>query len=624
MAINLLPEEIVNQIAAGEVIENPSAVIKELVENSIDAKSTQIDIEIENSGLKKITVKDNGCGISKEDLLKAPLRHATSKIQNFNDLYSINTMGFRGEALASIFSVSKAKIISQNEKENKAWEISSDNINSVKESARETGTTIITEELFYNTPARKKYLKSDNLELKAILDIVNRFQIYYNNIKFTLKHNSKILINKPIFKTKEENLYYTLGKELIGNLLEINYQNKGICIKGFIGKPSNITYSFRKNQHLYVNSRYVKSKLIRDAIYEGFGTNLMEGRHPFFVLEIEIDPEIIDVNVHPTKIEIKFENELEIYESVRKAIKEIFERTETFKPFETTKQETDSTLDKQINNLIPNTITSQKKEKTYYTKDIQKDLEIKKNINNTKQENYDFQNNFKEENKINEIKEPYEKTINENNEITANTNHYGPLYEILKDYRILGQINKTFIILETPKEMIIVDQHVAEEKFFFETFKEQIENKQSKKQTLLKPEIIELNQQEKLLYDENKELIENLGFTTEEFGPNEIIIRAVPITIQKETLNPKVLKDIIHEITIDKKFKILEEEKIEKLASMSCKRSIKAGHEMTTSEIHKTIENLKKLKEPFNCPHGRPILLKWNFTELEKKFKRIV
>lgn len=619
MTINILSEEIINQIAAGEVIENPSGVIKELIENSIDAKATNIEIELEDFGLKKILVKDNGIGISKKDLIKAPLRHATSKIQKFDDLYNIKTMGFRGEALASIFSISNAKIISKQEGIDQSYEISSENISKIKPSACQTGTTVIVENLFYNTPARKKYLKSNNLELKQILDVLIRYTILYPNIKFSLKHNSKILVNKPFFKTKEENIYYILGKDLKDNLLYLEDKIEGIYINGFIGKPSNITYPIRKNQYIYVNNRYVKSKLIRDAIYAGFSTNLMENRHPFFIIEIKIDPEVIDVNVHPTKIEIKFENELQIYEFVRKSIQNLFLKNETFKPFEQIeKKERDTDLSFQIKNLSNS--FSRKidpiQTKSYFSKEVQKAL-------NLSEENQDY---LKKEIEI-------ETTVKKGIEIEKEENKklkeiekdevYGPLYEILKDYKIIGQLNKTYIIIEIPEKMIIIDQHAAEEKFNYEMFKNQLENKVST-QILLKSDIINLTNQEMLLYEENVDLLEKLGFKTEIFGKNSIKVSQVPINLRKNTIDPQVIKYILEEITVDKKFKTLENEKIEKLASISCRKSIKAGFEMTIPQMHNLIEQLKRLKEPFNCPHGRPILLEFKFKDLEKKFKRIV
>ena len=610
MKIVQLPEKIVNQIAAGEIIENPSGIVKELVENSIDAGADEIEIELINSGKDKIVIRDNGEGIRKEDLLIAPRRHATSKIKNFDDLYSIKTMGFRGEALASIFSVSNAKIKTKHNKEEFSYEITSKNIDEVNKSSVSKGTIVEVEDLFYNTPARKKYLKSDNLELKNILDIIKNFEIVNYNKKITLKHNSKILVSKPKFQSPEDNLYYVLGKDLKGNLFEFENEMQGMKLYGFIANPSNITYSSPKNQFMFVNKRFIKSKLIKDAIYQGFSTNLMEGRNPFFVLMLEIDPEIIDVNIHPTKIQIKFENEKEIYEFVRDTINKVFEKQEIFKPFETeSKKESDKKLFEQETQRINKSQINSEENSKYYSRDIQKDLtqRVGNNSNKIDEEDIDL------------IGDSWKSEQDEKEEI-----EYGPLYETLKDYRIVGQINKTFVILETPKEMVIVDQHVAEEKFYFEKFKEIVESNDTKSQTLLKSEIIDMSNQEMLLFDEYYQLLEKLGFEAEAFGENKIIVRKVPIGLRKEIINPKMIKDIIEEVSVDKKFNLLEEDKIEKLASMSCKRSIKAGHEMTVPEIRRMIENLKKLKEPFNCPHGRPILLQYKFSDLEKKFKRIV
>lgn len=607
MTINILPDEIINQIAAGEVIENPAAVIKELIENSIDAGSNNIEVEIEEYGLKKILIRDNGCGISREDLLKAPLRHSTSKIKNFNDLYNIKTMGFRGEALASIFSISNAKIISRQEGEDEAFEILSDDILKTNLSASGVGTTIVVENLFYNTPARKKYLRSENLELKAILDVINRFVVFYSDIKFSLKHNSRMLINKPQFKNKIDNIYYTLGKDLRDNLLEIDDKIKGISINGYIGKPSNISYPIRKNQYMYVNSRYIKSKVIRDAIYAGFSTNLMEARHPFFVLDIQIDPEIVDVNIHPTKIEVKFENELEVYEFVRNAIKKVFLQNETFKPFEERKEK-NLDLSSQIKDLPELKKSIKIEPKNYFSKEFQKSLQV-----NERPLEY---NSY--ETKSEEILDNFDEKL-ESEKVVA----YGPLFDILKEYKIVGQLNKTYIILEIPDRMIIVDQHAAEEKFNYEMFREQLENKVST-QKLLKSEIIDLSSSQMLLYRENLDLLKKLGFKTEEFGSNQIKVLEVPINLRKNTLDPQIIKYILEEVSVDRKFKSLENDKLEKLASMSCRKSIKAGYEMTSLEIHNLIEQLKRLKEPFNCPHGRPVLLEYSFLDLEKKFKRIV
>jgi len=605
MTINILPDEIVNQIAAGEVIENPSAVVKELVENSIDAGSNLIEIEIFNSGFDKIIIKDNGCGIEKSELIKVPMRHATSKITNFNDLYSIKTMGFRGEAMASIFSVAKTRVISKVE-DNDSYEINSENTNEIKKSSCNLGTTIIVEDLFYNVPARKKYLKSPTLELKSIIETVRRFCVVYNNCKFILKHDDKILINKPIFESVSDNLIYVLDRDLKNNLLEINSEEQGISVTGFIAKPAEITYAYKKNQYTFVNNRFVKSKLINDAIISGFTSNLMEHRHPMFVINIEIDPEIIDVNVHPTKTEIRFENELEIFEFVKKSIKRAFEINTNFKEFEEEKvQERQIKLSEidEVEFEISEKIQTPKIEsKNYFTEDKQKTLEVKEDV-------VDYQKSFISEVPKVEISEEIKK---------------GPLSYAFENYRIIGQMHKTYIIVETKGEMYLIDQHAAEEKVFYEKFVQDFKNSCVKKQNLLKSVIINLTPEEMLILDENKNIIKKMGFNFENYGGSDIIVRTVPIDIFGKPMNVEKLKEILYDLTIDKKSEKLEEINLAKLASRSCRTAIKGGDELTYLEMKKLIEELKKIEEPFNCPHGRPTILKWSFYELEKKFKRIV
>lgn len=599
MSIEKLPEDIINQIAAGEVIENPSAVIKELVENSIDSGATQIEISLENYGKNRISVKDNGCGISKEDLSKAPLRHATSKIKSFEDLYSIKTMGFRGEALASIFAIAKTKILSK-QKNGAAFEISSEGKKVIPSACME-GTCVHVENLFYNTPARKKYLKSDNLELKSVLEIMNRFITIHYNKKFTLIHNGKILISKPEFKTLEDNLTYIFGKEIRGNLFNVNLENKGIKITGFLGKPSSISYSYKKNQFIFVNKRFIKSRLIQESIYDGIGSNLMDNRHPFFVLEIDIDPEIIDVNIHPTKIEVKFENEVEIYDLVKNAINLVFESQQSFKDFEPSEVNLD--LYDTINLDSSFQGKEIKKEKSYFSKDFQKSFEIKEN-------NISYQNKSKLE-------------VVEEDSLYLNS--YGPLYDILSEYKILGQLNKTYILIEAKDGFYLLDQHVAEEKYYYELFKEYFQNnKRQKSQTLLSPVTIKLSPTEMLDYNENKFVLDSLGFDSEIFGESDIIVRSVPISIKNIVVNPVKIKDYLYEILINKKIKCVEEENYEKIASMACRTAIMAGDELSFSRMKFIVENLRRLKQPFNCPHGRPAFLKYDFKELEKKFKRIV
>lgn len=624
MVIEILSNELIDQIAAGEVIENPSAVIKELVENSIDSGADEIEIDLVDSGLTSIKIIDNGCGISKEDLLKAPLRHATSKIKNFNDLYSINTMGFRGEALASIFSVAKTRIISKFKDSNETYEVNSEDISSVFLSSCSKSTTIVVEDLFYKTPARRKYLKSNAMELKAVVDIVNRFEVFYHNVKITLKNNDKILVNKPKFNSKHDNLIYVLGKDLKGNIMEFDESSNGIRVYGFIGKPTSLSYSFRKNQYFFVNERFIKSKLLRDAVYEGMRNTLMVGRHPFFVLCVDIDPEIVDVNIHPTKVEIKFENELEIFEFMKNAVVKQFETQSNFKEFDETPKEYDLDLSTKIEsvknydlgNKLSEVIKDDKKEtkdvSKYYTSEKQQNFEV--NEDEVTYEKIESSVGEKIENKV------------LNNEIIEEEIEKGVLWDDLSDYKILGQLNKTYIMVETPKELLLVDQHVAEEKFYFEQFKKQIidSGKSAQTQMLIKSEVIHLTNSEMLGFEENKESLISVGFEVEKFGDNEVIVRGVPVSVRKNILNAEDLKDMLYDVVVNKKIKCVEDEKFSKVASMACRIAIMAGDELSMTQMRRMIENLRTLKQPFNCPHGRPTFLKYTYYDLEKKFKRVV
>jgi DNA mismatch repair protein MutL len=610
MTITILPEEIINQIAAGEVIENPSAVIKELVENAIDAKATKIDILLEDSGFKTIIIKDNGVGMSKEDLSKAPIRHATSKISSFEDLYSITTMGFRGEALASIFSVAKTTIETSQDG-NSGFRI--DNEFKVTPFTCDKGTKIIVRDLFYNTPARKKYLKSKTLEFKAIVEVFSRFTIAYPNIAFTLQHDGNIIQTKPSFSTLKENLIYIFGKEIKQGLLPFEKEMNGLKISGFIGNPSEITYSYKKHQYFFVNKRFIKSKLLTDAVYSGFGSNLMQHRHPFFCLFLEIDPEIIDVNVHPTKIEVRFENEQEIYSFVKESIEKIFQEHSLFKDFEEKEQQ--YTLQETTELEITKSLKPQK-EKTYFTPETQHSFEIK-----------DQEIVYEKPNQSNplssdlpESESPCSETHSSSSE--SESIELGPLYYELSEYKILGQLDKTYIVLQTKTDMILVDQHVAEEKYYYEQFKY---SKQTiPKQQLLQPVLLHLDLQDKCLYDENKEVLETIGFETEEYGTNEIMVRTIPLLFRHKENNAENLKELLHDIVVNKSIKCVDEEHHSKIASMACRMAVMAGDELTYPQMKKMIENLRYLKQPFNCPHGRPTFLKYSLKDLEKKFKRVL
>ncbi len=616
MSIEILDNEIVNQIAAGEVIENPAGAIKELIENSIDAESSNIQIILEDYGLKKIIVSDDGKGIEKDDLKKAPLRHATSKIKNFNDLYSIKTMGFRGEALASIFAISDAKIISRTSKDNNAYMIESSNPLKISETAGNIGTSVIIDNIFCNVPARKKYLKSMQSELKDVIDVVTRYCIAYNEISFVLKHNDKILIHKPAMKDMLKSISYMTDKNVGDNLIKISDKINGININAYIIKPQMLTFSYSKHQFFFVNRRFIKSKILKDAVYSGYGTNLMEARHPCFFFFIDIDTEIIDVNVHPTKIEIKFENELEIFNAIKKIVSDAFSNELLFKDVVKNDEKLSSfvTISEQIKNN-----SSDNHKKKYFQNNIQKelydriktfDLESDDNISNTQNE----------EDNLDELKI---KIYDKNDSYQIYNNNETKLSNFLDEYRVIGQLNKTYILVETLNELLVIDQHAAEEKFNYETLIKQFEGN-GKAQHLLKPQMINLDISDMQIVNEHENMIKKLGFEFEVFGKNDLIIRKIPIDVRGKEMPLDIFYDIIASIRTDKKSDFIEKDVISKIASMSCKRSIKAGHEMTIFEMKTLIERLKTLNEPFNCPHGRPVILRYSLAFFEKEFKRIV
>ncbi|MCA9486200.1 DNA mismatch repair endonuclease MutL [Candidatus Woesearchaeota archaeon] len=604
MTIEKLPQELVNQIAAGEVIENPSAILKELIENSIDAKANSVEIELEKAGFSFLLLSDNGIGIAKEELPKAILRHATSKIKSFSDLYSISTMGFRGEALASIFAVAKAELHSKTKNEEQAYMI--DTEENIKESAGKEGTTLLVKDLFYNTPARKKYLRSENLELKECLDVLRRYELSHPNIKFTLKNNNKLLVNKPAFQSEVDNISYVLDPSLRSVLVPLNAKTKGLEVKGYFANPAEKTASFRKNQFIFVNHRYVVSKLIQDAVYDGFGTNLMVGRHPIFVLFLEIDPEIIDVNVHPTKIEIRFENEAQVYEIVKNAVKQAFEKNSLFKSFER-KEVIEENLPLSVfDEALSPSVPVQKRETGSQTLPPEK-----KSYGLEEQRQFTVQ----DEHVSYSAPEPYE-PVEEDEEL------HGPLYDELKAYHILGQINRTYIVISTPTDMILVDQHVASEKYLFEEFKKNLEGKKAPTQKLLKAQVIHLENPEMLLFKENQELLQKLGFDCEEFGEGEILVRTLPFDLHKRLHDPNNIAKYLHEILFGETVRCVEEAKHAKLASMACRSAIMAGDLLSEQQMKEMVERLRRMEHPFNCPHGRPTFLRYPYKELDRKFKR--
>lgn len=675
--IKLLDNDTINKIAAGEVIENPKSIIKELVENSIDAKATEIIVEIKNGGKKYIKISDNGIGISNNQIEDAFKRHYTSKINVAEDLENINTLGFRGEALASIAAVSKVQVITKTEKDNYGTKLIIEGGKTVlkEDIGCPVGTTFIITDLFYNVPARLKFLKSDISEATKINEIVISLSISTNNISFKFINN-----NKTIFKTpKTNNLKNVISsiydKDLVNSLINIDYNNNGININGYI---SNLTYyrGSRKNQLLFVNNRYIKYKKASYYIEAAYNTLLPKDKHPACFLFISINPNFIDVNVHPAKTEIKIKDEelflkeikSAIYNSLR-SINLIKEVTHNKFNSNIKKTEDNRIQNNQIfinenlnnsNNIIENDIFSDialenfdltTKSKLSYNissnnsnkldnfnniddgvfdnnKNIEcnnKDIDCNENDNNmnneySNEENNNTNNNYnltyKEINACDYVKEnSLNNLINEKNKINEKN--------VIKNLKYIGILFKTYILCENSEnnEFFIVDQHAAHERINYEKFLKQSNDKTIVLQELLVPEIINLSYDDYYISIENKDYFNSIGLSIGSFGKSDIIINSIPLVFSN--INIKQLFFII----LDSLKKSMNNNnldiEIKKIAKKACTNSIKAGDILHDLEVKSLLDQLSNTDNPYTCPHGRPTIIKMTKYEIEKLFERI-
>ena len=661
--INLLDEHTSNKIAAGEVVERPSSVVKELVENSIDAGSKNITIEIEEGGIALIRVIDDGIGVHNLDIEKAFLPHATSKIKTVEDIYSISTLGFRGEALPSIASVSKVTFRSKPAECDFGKELvleAGEKI-SLTDIGMNNGSVMEVKDLFFNVPARRKFLKSTSREGSLINDIILRIALSNPHISFKLFNNGK----KTLHTYGDGNLNNVIrtiyGKNISEHVLPFEYEDETLKIHGYIGKEL-IARGSRNNESIFVNNRYIKNKTIVAAVENAFKSFSTVNKFPFFVLFIDLSPDSIDVNIHPTKAEIKFKDERVIYkrvfDAVHSALKEdIFNSFKVDNKFEIEEVVEEIKLDLDSESNTPSisepassnkiepsikdvynnvTIYDVKKEEDLYNK--LKQLNKDKNINNYKQpEN----KTASEDLNISSIKENsnLETTYNTNSEIIKNTSLSDNNSIDIKsseestlkqseptpkfpDLRIIGQFRKTYILAEYLDTLYIIDQHVAHEKILFEKYVKDIENNEIVVQRLLIPCIIDLSLDDFECYKENIHVFADSGFVIEEFGGNTIALKEVPYFLGK--LDAKnFLLSIIDNLKNLGSGKTVDV-KVHKIATMACKAAVKANDYLTQIEMEKLISDLRYLDNPFNCPHGRPIIIKFTEYELEKRFRRIV
>jgi DNA mismatch repair protein MutL len=576
--IRILEDSLIDKIAAGEVVENPSSVVKELIENSIDANSDSIEIEIREGGKSLIKIKDNGDGMNKIDAELCIKRHATSKIKNENDLFAIKTLGFRGEALASISAVSKFKIITRGKKEISGTEVKIERDKIISNDiGTELGTTIVIEDLFYNVPARKKFLRNIEAELSSISDIIIRYALAYPNISFKLINNDKIILNSVKTNDSINTIQSIYGTEIAKNMIFLDYSDDIIKIKGFIGKPS-IARKDKQRQTIFLNGRYIKSKEISNAIKEGYYSMLFLDREPISILDIKINEKKVDVNVHPRKEIVKIDNIKELEFKITEIIRDKLKQTNLI-------------LESDLN-------TSNSKPQNKYT--FEKD----------KQTNLSFENDTLT--KINENQENYTQKNSSYDNIKIETRNIG-------EFKIFGQVNKTYILAENAEGLLIIDQHAAQERINYEKLIKQLKENAISKQSLVKPIILEMSLSEFNIIKQYLEQLKKTGYDIEEYGQNSVIVRSIPFIFER--VSKAHIEELVEQLKEVNRNKI-EQEIEDRIIRFSCRMSIKGGEEITSKEIEQLIKDLDKCEMPWTCPHGRPTVIKLSISDIEKKFKR--
>ena len=665
--INLLDEITINKIAAGEVVERPASIVKELVENSIDAGADRIIIEVENGGKSLIKITDNGCGIPSSEVKKCFLRHATSKIDKIDDLFNLFTLGFRGEALASICAVSKLEMTTKFEDEAVGTKITlvGGNVESKEAVGANTGTSIVIKDLFFNTPARKKFLKTDHAELMNITDIVNKLAIGYPNVKFRYLNAGKLMVNTPGDGKLLSAVRSIYSRETAENLIEINYDCSLFKIDGYIGN-NNIYRSNRNLQHVYINGRFVKSKILYDAIANAYKSIIPINKHAICFINLHLDPDKVDVNIHPGKIEVKFEKEneikLEIMEYLRaKLLKEsLIGKYETFDRVpkdRAVKQEIkpiDLSDEVDVNSFIKLDDFEEKKKNLEgkHKKEIKPKSEVKSKANesnnsslkNSNATNKNYSHGFSRYNDNKDIDNKISyygnaKNLEEINKISETESQMaftadGAILDSkkrddiekkeagfsLKYYKVVGVIFDTYIVLQKGESMYLMDQHAAHERVLFERYMNAFHKREVHMQMLLEPIVLELSSVDMLRVEKNIDVFKNFGFEVEIFGMNNILIRGVPNLFGTPQSEKFILELIDNIDKISNNYDL----KDDRFAVMACKSAIKANDRIQNIEIESLFRQLEKCENPYTCPHGRPTMVEISKVEIEKMFKRIM
>lgn len=613
MGIELLDQNTINKIAAGEVIERPSSVVKELVENAIDAGATAITVEIKEGGIAFIRVTDNGCGINKDEIEIAFKRHSTSKIKSIEDLISVSSLGFRGEALASISAVSQVELITKTADEITAvrYVCEGGNDGVTEEIGAPDGTTFIVRNLFYNTPVRRKFLKSSITEAGYINNLMQELALSHPDISFRFISNNQNKLHTSGNMNLKDIIYNVYGRDITSNLYNINCKTQDIEITGFIGKPF-INRGNRTYENYFINGRYIRSNIISSAIEEAYKGFIMPHNYPFTVIHFNINPEIMDVNVHPTKMELRFSNNEYVYNFVYDSVLSTLKEKEL-----ATNVTPDSSLQAKIENEVAKDISSEPSSeekkveiKTVETKTAEirlpEPFEVKRSEAMVAEETASYK--MKESEVNNEQMSLFQdKLLDPENE---------------QKYRIIGQLFETYWLIEFEDKFYMMDQHAAHEKILFEETMERLNNRQIETQMIMVPTILTLNMNEEETLLNNMHAFNRMGYEIESFGGNEYKVTGVPAGFPKMDYK-QLLFDVLDGLMKEGKKGDLDII-TEKVASMSCKAAIKGNNRISFEEAEELMKKLMKAENPYNCPHGRPTLIVMSKYDIERKFKRIV
>ena len=643
--ITVLDQNTINKIAAGEVIERPASVVKELLENAIDAKATAVTVEIRDGGISFIRVTDNGSGIPKEEVPTAFLRHSTSKIQSVEDLFTVSSLGFRGEALSSIAAVAKVELITKTPEQisGTRYQIEGGKERTLEEIGAPEGTTFLVRDLFYNTPARQKFLKTAQTEGAHVASLVEKIAMYHPEVSVRLIQNNQNKLHTSGNHNLKDMIYTVFGREIAANLLPVEHEEEIFSIRGFAGKPV-IARSNRNFENYFINGRYVKSSLVAKAIEEAYRPFLMQHKYPFVLLHLKIEPEYLDVNVHPTKMELRFREEEEIYKKIYEAVSRALAQKELIPQVSLDKKK-DIDEEKREEKRAPHPEPFEVRRKQEAEKKLAQERAQNQDV---VYENKAVYGRIAESSPswLDEESVPQKPVSTQKMEGLAGKakeletaapppNHTLPKEKQLdlfeekllepqsrKRHKLIGQLFDTYWLVEFDQNLYIIDQHAAHEKVLYEKTMASLKTREFTSQMVSPPVILTLSGQEKRLLEKYKTYFTEIGFELEPFGDREYAIRAIPdnlFSIAKKELFMEMLDNLSDDILKGSPDLIYE-----KVASMSCKAAVKGNHSMSAMEADHLIDQLLQLENPYACPHGRPTIISMSKYELEKKFKRIV